>query len=383
MQMSPNEKHNLLIISNHAAARARLLQPHVVKRLRDAKILFDVFETDKRGDAETETRRALVEATHNVIAAIGGDGTLSEVANGFFQLHTQKHTNALADTISLTEDAKLSIDAPQLINPRAALALLPAGTGDDFARGLCDGRRAPLDSWIDKLIRHLRVDERGDSSKTHAQTIRLVDVLDARTTRDASIDNIHADSTNTHDTNSHGTNAHSTNRFICLNAATLGIGAQVAARVAAQSDFLRRSVNGELRFTLAALQAIARWREQRLRISIDDDEPFELASNLIAITNGAYAGGGMRFSPDAKTDDGLLDVVTAHGLTRRALLREMMRIHKGGHVNNPRVRIQRAARVRIETVDAEAHLPIEADGDVRGHTPVEFRVLPSALRVVC
>lgn len=382
MQMSRTEAHNILIISNHAAARARLLQPHVVKRLRDAGVRFDVFETAERGDAETQTRRALAGGTHNIIAVLGGDGTLSEAANGFFRLDVGTNTSSLTDTNSLIGDARLSFDAPKLrwrpVNPRASFALLPAGTGDDFARGLCGGRRAPLDSWIDKLIRHVRTDENSDSSTTHAETIRHVDVLDARTTR-----HTNNNAANSNGTNADDANADNTNRFICLNAATLGLGAQVAARVAAQSDFLRSHVNGELRFTLAALQAIYYWREQPLRIILDDGEPFEIESNLAAITNGAYAGGGMNFSPDAQTDDGLLDVVTAGGLTRRALLREMTRIHRGGHINNPRVRIQRAECVRIETVDADAHLPIEADGDVRGHTPVEFRVLPCALRVVC
>ena len=47
------------------------------------------------------------------------------------------------------------------------------------------------------------------------------------------------------------------------------------------------------------------------------------------------------------------------------------------------LRITRGARVRIENLTPTDALPIEADGDVRGRTPVEFRVLPRALRVVC
>ena len=90
----------------------------------------------------------------------------------------------------------------------------------------------------------------------------------------------------------------------------------------------------------------------------------------------------MMFSPDARVDDGRLDVVTACRLTRRSLVREMMRIHRGGHVVNPRVRINRGTRVRIEHLTPSDALAVEADGDVRGLTPLEFRVIPGALKIV-
>jgi diacylglycerol kinase family enzyme len=61
----------------------------------------------------------------------------------------------------------------------------------------------------------------------------------------------------------------------------------------------------------------------------------------------------------------------------------MTRIHSGGHVRNPRVRVLRGERVRIEQLTPAAALAVEADGDVRGLTPLEFRVIAGALKVVC
>ena len=87
-------------------------------------------------------------------------------------------------------------------------------------------------------------------------------------------------------------------------------------------------------------------------------------------------------SPAARFDDGKLDAVTASGLNRAAVLRELGRIHKGGHVANPKVKIGQGTRARIETFAPEDAMPIEVDGNVRGVTPVEFRVLPKALRFV-
>ena len=142
-----------------------------------------------------------------------------------------------------------------------------------------------------------------------------------------------------------------------------------------------RSFSGEARFAAAALARLFAWRERRVRITVDD-ETYEGDMNLAAVANGLYAGGGMMLSPQARIDDGKLDVVSASGLTRPQVMRELARIHKGGHVLNPKVRIVQGTRVRIETFKPEDALPIEADGNVRGFTPVEFRVLHGVLRFV-
>jgi YegS/Rv2252/BmrU family lipid kinase len=322
---------SLLVIVNYAAARARLAWPGIRETLVREGVRFDVHETRRAGDARERTRAALLEG-YEIVASVGGDGTLSEVAAGFFE-----------SCEGLRED-----EMPRPLNPNATLAVLPAGTGDDFARGLDGGRRAVLAEWVRRLVLYCRGEVDKDAT-------RRVDLLLGSADAGA-------------------------RRFLCVNAATLGIGAEVAARVAAQGARLRR-LPGEARFACAALRALAAWRERRVRLRIDAGEWRECATNLIAVTNGAYAGGGMNFSPGARTDDGLLDLVTACGLTRAVLIRELARVHKGGHVANPRVRIERGERVSIEVLEGEP-LGIEADGDVRGRTPVTLRVMPRALRVV-
>ncbi len=118
----------------------------------------------------------------------------------------------------------------------------------------------------------------------------------------------------------------------------MGIGGETAARVAAQGKFMRR-FSGEARFAIAALGALAGWRERRVRVSVDGMEIVDGPMNLVAVANALYAGGGMMLSPEATIDDGKLDVVTASGLNRVEIVRELTRIHKGGHVANPKVRI--------------------------------------------
>jgi diacylglycerol kinase (ATP) len=238
-------------------------------------------------------------------------------------------------------------DVPAQINPAAQLAVLPAGTGDDFARSQM-GRREPLRKWTDILISHCHAPDESQ--------VRTVDVL-------------------------YGLCDEYTTPFICLNASTMGIGGETAARVARQGDFMRR-FSGEARFAAAAVAALAGWRERRVRVSIDDTEVIEGNMNLVGVANALYAGGGMMLSPQARIDDGKLDVVTASGLSRIEIVRELARIHKGGHVANPKVQILQGEGVSIETFGPADAMPIEADGNVRGLTPVEFRVMPKALRFV-
>ena len=119
-----------------------------------------------------------------------------------------------------------------------------------------------------------------------------------------------------------------------------------------------------------------------MRVFVEDRAEIECTSNLIAVANGIYAGGGMMFAPEALVDDGQMDILMACGLTRATILRELPRIRRGGHLSNPKVHTMRAARLRIETLTPRDALPVEADGNVRGHTPAEFRIVPGALRVI-
>lgn len=312
-----------LIIVNRNAAQAQRAWPRVRDHLRQHGIAFNVCETERAGDAQRETRRALA-AGRRLIAVLGGDGTTGEAAAGFF------------------EPVRNFADELRPINREAALALLPAGTGDDFARGLV-GYRASLDAWLARLVARCRQDR---------PATRTVDVICAECAGSAP--------------------------FVCLNAVTIGFGAEVCARVAAQRGTLRR-LPGEVRFTLAALAALNGWHEVPLRVAVDG-EAVEYSSNLIAVTSGPYAGGGMMLAPTARSDDGVLDIMLTTGVTRKVVLRELPRTRDGAHLHSPVVRMLRGERVEIEPLGE--NLRVEADGDVRGLLPLRLRVVAKALRIV-
>ena len=354
-----SEGASLLVVVNHAAARARRAWPGVRAALDAAGVRYEAHETRAPGDAQARTREAL-RAGCRTVAAVGGDGTLGEVASGFFEDCETLPAGALP---AKTSDAE------------TALALLPAGTGDDFARGLSGGRREPLEGWVRRLVAHCRAAREGN-----ADTPRVGGADTTRGEDDATTRGVAAGTTRSVDVLLGATDA-GARRFVCLNAATLGIGAEVAARVGAQGERLRR-LPGEARFALAALAALAAWRDRSVRLRVDDGPWRVCRTNIMAVTNGTHAGGGMKLSPGARVDDGRLDVLTACNLTPAQILRELARVHTGGHVKNPKVRCERGVRVQIETIDGGAGLGVEADGDVRGRSPAEFRVMPAALRVV-
>jgi diacylglycerol kinase family enzyme len=143
-----------------------------------------------------------------------------------------------------------------------------------------------------------------------------------------------------------------------------------------------RKFSGEFRFICAAVGALAAWRERRVRVTVDGRTVADGPMNLVAVANALYCGGGMMLSPDASIDDGKLDVITASGLSRVNVVTELSRVHTGGHVNNPKVTITQGTIARIETFLQQDAMPLEADGNVRGVTPVQFQVLPGALRFV-
>ena len=133
---------------------------------------------------------------------------------------------------------------------------------------------------------------------------------------------------------------------------------------------------------LRQLELWRSWRERRVRVVVDGREVVDGPMNLVAVANGLYCGGGMKLSPDARIDDGKLDVITASGLSRSNVVTELSRVHTGGHVNNPKVTIVQGTIARIETLLVQDAMPLEADGNVRGVTPVQFQVMPGALRFV-
>src|SRR5690606_16719502 len=99
----------------------------------------------------------------------------------------------------------------------------------------------------------------------------------------------------------------------------------------------------------------------------------------VAAANSSAYGGGMYIAPDARLDDGLVDVVATAEGSKLKFLRALPSVFKGEHVKRPEVHVWRVREVRIE---ADRPFKVFADGDPITELPATVRVLPSALRVI-
>jgi diacylglycerol kinase family enzyme len=99
----------------------------------------------------------------------------------------------------------------------------------------------------------------------------------------------------------------------------------------------------------------------------------------VAAANSKAYGGGMLLAPDARLDDGALDVVLISDIGKWAYVRTAPSVFKGTHVRNPAVRVLRGAEVRVES---DRPFVVYADGDPIGETPITLRAAPGALRVL-
>src|SRR5207247_1629604 len=80
----------------------------------------------------------------------------------------------------------------------------------------------------------------------------------------------------------------------------------------------------------------------------------------VVVANGRYFGGGMMICPDARSDDGLLDVLLIGDLTKRDLLLTLPKTYRGRHLPHPKAETLRGSAVTIEAAEPP---PVERDGD--------------------
>lgn len=212
----------------------------------------------------------------------------------------------------------------------ATLGLVPAGRGNDFARAL----GLPRDpAALARVLLH------GEP--------RPVDTIEV--------------SSAVHD------------RTVVLGSVYAGVDA-LANRHANRSRLLRGSAS----YYAGGLRAVTTWRPARYRVTVDGEEHPHTGYTVVAANSGYY-GSGRLIAPDARVDDGLLDVVMIRRAPRRLFFALMNELKAGAHVRRPQVRILRGREIRIE---ADREIPYGTDGEVDATLPVTARILPGALRVL-
>ena len=160
-------------------------------------------------------------------------------------------------------------------------------------------------------------------------------------------------------------------RFLCI--ASCGFDSD-ANRIANQAQFVR----GNLVYFYAALRALAAWKPAHFQLVLDGDRR-EVTGYSVAAANSKAFGGGMYLAPDARLDDGRLDVVYVSQVGKLRYLANLPKVFKGTHVQNDEVTVLRASEVEIT---ADRPFAVYADGEHLADLPASIRVLPGALDVI-
>ncbi len=158
-----------------------------------------------------------------------------------------------------------------------------------------------------------------------------------------------------------------------LGIASLGFDSEANTAANAAPRFLGRGI-----YVYGALSAMVRWKPAQFEVEADGQlERFEGWSVVCA--NTSVYGGGMFVAPQARIDDGLLDLVLIRKTSRPRFLASFPKVFKGAHTGDENISIRHASEVRVS---ASRPFSVFADGDPIAELPVVVRVLPAAVRVL-
>jgi diacylglycerol kinase (ATP) len=133
---------------------------------------------------------------------------------------------------------------------------------------------------------------------------------------------------------------------------------------------------GASRYTLAMLLELVTLKPIKYTIT-HDGETFKSGGVMMSVGNGVSLGGGMKVTPTALVDDGLLDILVVGPLSRFQFLRIFPKVFKGTHITDPQVSIIKAKKIRLEADDVVGY----TDGERFAPLPLDVEVKPGALMV--
>ena len=233
----------------------------------------------------------------DVVVAVGGDGTVHYVVN-----HLMRG------------------------NRRAALGILPLGSGCDFARNF-------------ETDDALAVLARGET--------KAIDVGEIES---------------------------SGNKVWFANVADAGMGAEVT----------RQMANHSRNYLFSTLKALVGYKNVDVRLSADGEEVYAGPLKCLVMANGKYFGDGMGIAPDAVLDDGLLQYVIIGNISRLMAAIKLQQTYKCTRIKHRHVYYGSARELRLEVSSA---LAFEADGELMAKMPagevISVRALVGLLSLVC
>jgi YegS/Rv2252/BmrU family lipid kinase len=160
-----------------------------------------------------------------------------------------------------------------------------------------------------------------------------------------------------------------------INIAGLGFESVVVKRTNNQKD---KGKSGKAIYFYNLLMSLISYKNTKAEIVIDGKK-IEADVFSINVGNGRYCGGGMRQTPFAVPDDGILDVTIIKGMGKIEIILNLKILYNGKILNHPKVEGHKCKNVIVRS---DSVLYAEADGESLGHTPVEFNIIPASINIV-
>lgn len=169
-----------------------------------------------------------------------------------------------------------------------------------------------------------------------------------------------------------------------LNIASVGLAASVIKRVKSASIFdwvPIDGVRGKANFAVSALQEVIDAHAVTVRVRIDGGGEHSLQTICLCVANSRFFGGGMMIAPEAKVNDGFLDLVNVGDMTTAKILLNSLSLYRGTHLSLEEVQSKRIQKIEVDPLSSNADVLIETDGELPGRLPAKFEIVPAALRI--
>jgi diacylglycerol kinase family enzyme len=291
-----------------------------------------IIFTKKTNDGILVTRKLLRKGYKNIVA-IGGDGTINEIANGFFIIQPQDRSPGNLEKYIFDTNLKLS-------NPDGAMYIIPSGSRNVLARSLG--------------LKHQGV-----------QSLKRIKQMKRR-----QIDAILAIIT---DKDSPSL----THKRIILNAAEIGVGAEIIDR----SKKVRKKIKSRFVSTVASIVAtLPAYNSNECDIVIDGNKKISSNMTMGIVANGRFLGGGFKAAPRAKFSDGLLDIIILKNSGSLKMLDKLIEL-KGASTYKFEEDILYYQASEVRFFPKERDVTVTVDGEPIGILPAIFKSYRDALTI--
>ncbi|MFC0273934.1 diacylglycerol/lipid kinase family protein [Metabacillus herbersteinensis] len=281
--------------------RALKIWNKIERILIKKNVLYCVYYTEKPKHATLIVQELINEKCNCIIVVVGGDGTIHEVLNG-------------------------------LIGSNTPLGIIPAGSGNDFSRGL--GISLEHDKALDRILN-------GES--------KIIDIGIVNST------------------------------YFCTVA---GIGFDGEVAYVSNQSIFKKIFNliriGHLTYIINTIKVLFQFTPADITVVIDKKIYKFQKVWLVAVANLPFYGGGLPICPKAECTDGLFDICIVHGMTKFQFFRILKLVLKGQHMSSPSIKIIKGTELEI---NSSTPLMIHGDGEIIGRTPAQIRIEPHSLYV--